>query len=55
MTWTGKNEVLDEVIGRAELERMHRRGGKPPIRLGGFRAGAWCSGAASRMATNYYG
>ena len=22
MTWTGKNEVLDEVIGRAELERM---------------------------------
>ena len=22
MTWTGKNEVLDEVISRAELERM---------------------------------
>ena len=50
MTWTGKNEVLDEVIGRAELERMLDEAGAA-IRLGGFRRAPWCSGAASRMAT----
>ena len=29
MTWTGKNEVLDEVIGRAEQRMLDRR--EPPV------------------------
>ena len=32
MTWTGKNEVLDEVIGRAELERMLEDVGDDPVK-----------------------
>ena len=32
MTWTGKNEVLDEVIGCAELERMLEDVGDDPVK-----------------------
>ncbi len=52
MTWTGKNEVLDEVIGRAELERMLEEAGALPSRR--IPAGAMVFWSGEPDGNHYY-
>ena len=54
MTWTGKNEVLDEVISRAELERMLDEGGRPLTTSRRIPAGAMVFWSGEPDGNHYY-